>query len=245
MIVRMLCTQVLLITTALNSPLIFAYQNNNLGVAVLNTRIGPIDTTRKLVTVMAEVQNVSNDVITAIAYTVVARYADGTEKKTGALVDDVASLVADQLQIKNPAAKMLRPSESRRFDVFIPAETATDVPVAVSFDVKMTAFKSGAVQGDSGSVADLEFARKTQLDDSAAILAALDEVSKSSDKKQSLDNLASANSSGSGAAKRMVPILQGVSRAMSRDSRAFDRALSIYRARLNVLKEQSILKKEK
>jgi hypothetical protein len=165
-------------------------------IASLASATAPAQTLEQIVTstrVRADGDSANVDVtltnnsprtVTAWAWTVEGRYADGSTKSHSGTVDALTDLLAAQLQPEKDAA--FRPGTSRAFPESLPLGSKGDLPTSTTAKLTMVVFDDNTATGDAVYIHRLAAERKGQAARYADELAKIDEALKAPSPKDAL-----------------------------------------------------------
>jgi len=151
--------------------------------------------------------NNSQRIVTAWAWTVEGRYADGSLKSHSGTVDALADLLAEQLQPEKDAA--FRSGTSRTFQESLPLGSSGDLPTSTTAKMTMVVLDDNTAIGDAVSIRRLAAERKGQAASYAEELAKIEEALKAPSPKDALSAYVSRLPNGSlGMSRQILGLLK-------------------------------------
>jgi hypothetical protein len=235
-------------------PVLTADTSPDSALQVTSTDLQVVSTPARRAEAYIVVRNVSSRTITHFSYSVLARYADGTEQTTRGKVDLLDSLMLDELRPllgsaqDSSALERLGPGDSRKITALFPLSGEGLAPVSVTTRIVMVAFDDNTALGDPTEIRDLQYQRMQDVQMFSALVADLRSVKNSPSPKKTVDepilSLSGGASSGDSITPGRVAMLRGLSKALDGPGGAqqsLDNALTVYEAQLAFVKKYSNL----
>jgi hypothetical protein len=179
--------------------------------------------------------NNSPRAVTAWAWTLEGRYADGSIRSHSGMVDALADLLAVQLQPeKDPA---FRSGTSRTFYESLPLGPSGDLPTSTTAKMTMVVLDDDTAIGDTVSIRRLAAERKGQAASYADELAKIEEALKAPSPKQALSAYISSIPKGKmGMSRPILGLLE-----INATPAAIDSALKAFHAQQALIAAHSAL----
>jgi hypothetical protein len=168
--------------------------------------------------------NNSPRIVTAWAWTVEGRYADGSTRSHSGTVDALVDLLGAQLQPEKDAA--FRSGTSRTFQESLPLGSSGDLPTSTTAKMTMVVLDDDTAVGDAVKIRRLAAERKGQAASYANELAKIQEALKAPSPKDALSAYVSGIPNGTlGIARQILGLLK-----INASPAAIDMALKAFNA---------------
>lgn len=234
-------------------PVLAADTSPDSALKATSTDLQVVSTPARRAEAYIVVRNVSSRTITHFSYSVLARYADGTEQTTSDSIDLLSLLMLDELRpllgsAQSPSSfERLDPGDSRKITALFPLSAEGLAPVSVTTKIVMVAFDDNTALGDPTEIRDLQYQRMLGVQMFSALAADLRSVKNSPSPKKAVDelvlSLSREASSGDFITPGRVAMLRGVSKALDGPGGAqnLDKSLALYEAELAFVTKYSNL----
>jgi hypothetical protein len=151
--------------------------------------------------------NNSPRIVTAWAWTLGGRYADGGVRSHSGTVDALTDLLAAQLQPEKDAA--FRSGTSRTFQESLPLGPSGDLPTRTTAKMTMVVFDDNTAVGDAVYIRRLAAERKAQAASYADELAKIEEALRARSSKETLSTYVSSLPNGNiGMSRQILGLLK-------------------------------------
>jgi hypothetical protein len=206
---------------------------------VTSTDLQVVSTPARRAEAYIVVRNVSSRTITHFSYSVLARYADGSEQTTRGKVDLLNSLMLDELRPLSGSAQSpgslerLGLGDSRKITALFPLSAEGLAPVSVTTRIVMVVLDDNTALGDPTEIRNLQYGRMQDVQWFSALVADLRSVKNSPSPKKAVDELILSLSGGASSGDSITPgrvaMLRMVLKALDRPAgvQSLDKALGV------------------
>lgn len=233
-------------------PVLAADTSPDSAFQVTSTDLQVVSTPARRAEAYIVVRNVSSRTITQFSYSVLARYADGSEQTTRGKVDLLNSLMLDELRplsgiAQSPGSlERLGLGDSWKITALFPVSGEGLAPVSVTMRIVMVAFDDNTALGDLTQIRSLQAERMEFVRMLSAIVSDLRRVKNSPSPNTTVDELIlslSGKDSSEGLAPGRILILRLVSERLAKAGaqQFLDKSLALYEAQLAFVTKYSNL----
>jgi TonB family protein len=234
-------------------PVLAADTSPDSALQVTSTDLQVVSTPARRAEAYIVVRNVSSRTITHFSYSVLARYADGSEQTTRGKVDLLNSLMLDELRPLSGSAQSpgslerLGLGDSRKITALFPLSAEGLAPVSVTTRIVMVVLDDNTALGDPTEIRNLQYGRMQDVQWFSALVADLRSVKNSPSPKKAVDELILSLSGGASSGDSITPgrvaMLRMVLKALDRPAgvQSLDKALVVYEAQLAFVTKHSNL----